>query len=241
MATIELKVKKYRQEGDMQHTYSPLKNILKSDVRLKKSLVPLVIICMSVLLALLIAFYIFLRFYNKYTFTCVMNPDGASCTITEIGDRAIMQFVYFPDELEIPETVEGVRVTGIGAEAAKGDGRFKTVIAGAGITDIGEGAFEACENLESVILGGNLETVGDNAFKNCFSLASIERGSAKSIGEGAFEGCASLVSFNFSATENVGERAFYGCSLLEKAEFGAACRKIGNEAFWGCRGLPLLK
>jgi hypothetical protein len=31
MATIELKVKKYRQEGDMQHTYSPLKNILKSD------------------------------------------------------------------------------------------------------------------------------------------------------------------------------------------------------------------
>lgn len=31
MATIELKVKKYRQEGDMQHTYSPLKNILKLD------------------------------------------------------------------------------------------------------------------------------------------------------------------------------------------------------------------
>ena len=31
MATIELKVKKYRQEGDMQHTYAPLKNILKPD------------------------------------------------------------------------------------------------------------------------------------------------------------------------------------------------------------------
>lgn len=31
MAIIELKVKKYRQDGDMQHTYAPLKNILKSD------------------------------------------------------------------------------------------------------------------------------------------------------------------------------------------------------------------
>lgn len=31
MAILEFKVKKYRQEGDMQHTYSPLKNILKSD------------------------------------------------------------------------------------------------------------------------------------------------------------------------------------------------------------------
>jgi ferredoxin-NADP reductase len=29
--TFELKVKKYRQEGDMQHTYSPLKNLLEED------------------------------------------------------------------------------------------------------------------------------------------------------------------------------------------------------------------
>lgn len=31
MATIEFKIKKYNQEGDMNHTYSPLKNILKLD------------------------------------------------------------------------------------------------------------------------------------------------------------------------------------------------------------------
>ena len=155
----------------------------QNEVIYKKSLVPIVSVCMGVLAALLVGFYIFLRFYNAYTFICIMNPDGQTCTVAEIGKRSFASFIYFPSEVKIPETVDGIKVTGIGEYAAEGKSEIKTVVAGEGVTVVGENAFMSCGNLEGVFFAGTLDIIGGGAFRNCYSLENVECGGVKYVGK----------------------------------------------------------
>lgn len=69
------------------------------------------------------------------SFIYQVNSDESTCTITGYTGAA--------GELDIPETISGYAVTGIGEQAFKG-GQFSSVSIPSGVSSIGEGAFDGC-------------------------------------------------------------------------------------------------
>ena len=209
----------------------------------KRSLVPLAIIILCAFLAAAVAFYVFLRIYNRYSLVYAVNEDGKTCTVVEITERSVAPFIYFPGELKMPETIGGgFKVTAIGAGAIKNNSKIKSVLLPEGVVLVDEGAFEGCINLESIRAEG-LSAVEAGAFRGCISLSEVKLGEKlTSIGAGAFEGCASLTRADIPASvKTVGAGAFRGCDSLVSVSFAGTGAELGAEAFWGCASLAELK
>lgn len=67
------------------------------------------------------------------------------------SEIVINEYLGSATDLEIPETIDGYTVVGIGAEA-----------------------FKDCATLETVSIPGTVESIGENAFAGCTALTSIE-------------------------------------------------------------------
>ena len=81
--------------------------------------------------------------------------------------------------LEIPESVDGVAIKGIG-----------------------DGAFSNCGNLKTVIIPNSIETIGDFAFSNCDSIIELTIGeNVKSIGNYAFAYLDNIQVLNYNAID----------------------------------------
>ncbi len=138
--------------------------------------------------------------------------------------------------LVVPDTVDGVTVTGIG-----------------------EGVFEKDSTLDSTLIEVSLpytcEYIGQRAFKNCRTLSSFYGGRIKNADIEAFYECAYLDNIELSYLETVEESAFSYCGLkllrndnleeipydafsknfeLEKVELPNV-KTIGEEAFMSCQ------
>ena len=100
----------------------------------------------------------------------------------------------------IPGTINGLPVTGIGADAFSLNKSLTSVTIPNSVTDIGVGAFDLCSSMTSVTIGTNVANVESEAFQFCSSLTSvIIPGSVTNIGSGAFELCSSLSKTSQSA------------------------------------------
>ena len=115
-------------------------------------------------------------------------------------------------DLEIPRTVNGKPVTGIGKEA-----------------------FKACHKLKSIHIPGTVKNIGDQAFAQCVFLekAILEPGVA-SLGESVFWGCEDLknVSLPDSVTA-MGKSTFSGCRSFESVRLSAGMTTIPAYTFFG--------
>lgn len=115
------------------------------------------------------------------------------------GEVVITSYTGTQQVLEIPESIEDMKVTAVG-----------------------EGTFEGNGTLTQVTIPESVETIGEQAFRNCgeLQIVSVEstRSSAGlvSVGSRAFEGCGSLSSIEFPRTiQEIGEAAFDGCGNLQ--------------------------
>lgn len=116
------------------------------------------------------------------------------CTYTVLDDDTVCIDTWWSDddELEIPATIDGHRVSGIGA-GAFAFCEFERVTVPEGITDIGDYAFRCCDELVSVTLPHGLAHLGKSAFNECGELASVELG----------EGLTTLESHTFAWCESL--------------------------------------
>lgn len=97
--------------------------------------------------------------------------DG-TCTILGLGSAA-------QNEIIIPETIDGLRVTAIA-----------------------RGAFADCTAIVRITLPQTLLSIGSDAFRGCSKLTEIRIPDAvQSIGLGAFVGCTSLQGVHFAITD----------------------------------------
>ncbi len=96
----------------------------------------------------------------------------------------------------IPSTVriDGItyKVTGIAANAYKGDSGIRKVTIGKNVTSIGANTFSKCANLKSVTIPANVKSIGKQAFYNCKSLKNVTIKTTKltssKVGANAFKG-----------------------------------------------------
>jgi len=73
----------------------------------------------------------------------------------------------------IPDTIDGLPVTAIGAEAFREENELTSVTIPENVTSIGFGVFGGCRSLMSVTIGNGVSDIGDGAFRNCTSLTSV--------------------------------------------------------------------
>lgn len=130
--------------------------------------------------------------------------------------------------VEIPATLGGDPVTGIGMHAFAEYTSLKSVSMPESMTWIGNGAFAGCTGLESVALPAGLKSIGENGFYSCTSLTSVViPDKVTSIGSLAFFGCLKLESITVPAGITTLASSFvYGCTNLKKIEFK------GTQAQW---------
>ena len=123
--------------------------------------------------------------------------------------------------VEIPATLGGSPVTGIGMHAFAEYTSLKSVSMPESMTWIGNGAFAGCTGLESVALPAGLKSIGENVFYSCTSLTSVViPDKVTSIGSLAFFGCLKLESITVPAGITTLASSFvYGCTNLKKIEF----------------------
>jgi hypothetical protein len=132
------------------------------------------------------------------------TSDGVQITLTNYTG---------PTNVVIPDMLDGLPVTGIGAQALWHNANLTSVIGGNNIKNIGSLAFDACSSLSSVALQC-VTSVTDFVFQDCTALASITIPQVTQIGEGAFYGCVSLSSITIPQVTQIGEGAFAGCTSL---------------------------
>lgn len=144
------------------------------------------------------------------------------------GTATITKYKGAGGTVEIPATLGGDPVTGIGMHAFAEYTSLKSVSMPESMTWIGNGAFAGCTGLESVALPAGLKSIGENVFYSCTSLTSVVvPDKVTSIASLAFFGCLKLESITVPAGITTLASSFvYGCTNLKKIEFK------GTQAQW---------
>ena len=91
-----------------------------------------------------------------------------------------------------------LKVTGIAANAFKGNKKMTSVTIGSNVKKIGSGAFMNCRNLTRVtVTAKGLTSIGKNAFKGDRKLKTVNLRKVKAlkkVGKGAFKGISKKVT-----------------------------------------------
>ena len=172
---------------------------------------------------------------------------------------------YGPDVTvaNIPNEVNGHRVTGIGSYAFSNCENLTSVTLGENITSIGVMAFVNCSALTTISISNNVISIDEDAFSSCISLPVennvryadtylqgvadktqenyIIREGTRWIGDGAFSGCKKMKSIDIPESVTViGENAFSSCDSLNSVSIPNSVNRIGKRAFEGCKSLKSL-
>ncbi len=162
--------------------------------------------------------------------------DGTPEISSYTGDDAIVV---------IPSTIDGYKVTKIGAYAFNsyyGEGR-KTIIVPEGVTSIGRDAFGNSMPTQKIQLPESLEVIEKNTFYNCQNLTTINfPEKLRFIGDLAFAYCESLkeVTLDSGNIEEIDNSAFFNCYGLESVTIKGENILIDNYSFYGCKELESL-
>lgn len=188
--------------------------------------------------------------------------DGDSVTITDCLTTA-------SGELVIPDTLDGLPVTAIGATAFKNCASLTSVTVPEGVTSIGKNAFQSCTKLQQLTLPSTVTTIGGKVLYKCTALKDLTVPFVPDVhigylfGEtsGAIDlplipGSLSLRSVtSASGTEYdvpdslqsvtvlggaIPTGGFSGCSKLTKVVLGDSVTAIGSSAFYGCSQLSYI-
>ena len=144
--------------------------------------------------------------------------------------------------IEIPEMINGLKVTSIGDWAFYWHSSLKSITIPDSVTSIGDHAFDECSGLGSIVIPNSVTSIGNNAFNWCSSLRNIViPDSVTSIGDNAFNACSSLGSIVIpDSVTGIGDNAFNWCLSLESIVIPDSVTSIGEGIFEYCSSLRLV-
>ena len=168
--------------------------------------------------------------YGDYEYTDLDDDEYDTVSITKYNGT--------DTKVTIPSTIDGKKVTSIGAYAFNCCTSLASITIPNSVTSIGYGAFSWCESLESVTIPDSVTNI-DGAFFNCTNLTSITiPDSVTSIGEKAFSDCISLKSITIpNSVTSIGYSAFSWCTSLKSITIPNSVTSIGYSAFGDCTSL----
>ena len=166
------------------------------------------------------------------------------------GTAVIEGYTGSDTALEIPSTLDGYTVTGIGNYAFSGRAELTSVSFPSTLESIGGYAFKGCSGLISLTLPKAISTINVGAFENCVNLTSltVNCGDALVTSSGTFQyagtsGTGLAVTFTSSCTA-VPAHFFYTSSSSEtpyvtSVTISYKVTEIGEDAFTGLSGYTL--
>ncbi len=178
------------------------------------------------------------------------TTDDFTYTLTdEYSKVQILSYIGDSTEVVIPEKIDGIKVTSIGASAFANNTSITKVTLPDTMLTIGENAFFKCSALAEVDFGNSVKTIGDRAFKMCGALTSLEfPDSLETIGNYAFTSQlndtygpiveSNIINISFGAgIAIIGTGAFYECNKISSVKIGDSLVSLGDLAFYDCDGI----
>ena len=143
-------------------------------------------------------------------------------------------------DIEIPATINGVKVASIESHAFDGC-RITSVTfeENCQITSIGDYAFRACVFLTDIELPASLTHIGEYAFHSCQEMTSINiPDKVSSIGSHAFYRCNNLASIKMpKSLTNISDHMFCACYNLTSIVIPKTVISIDEYVFESCNNL----
>ena len=182
--------------------------------------------------------------FEKAGIELEIQPSGKNAVVVENNGFAEEDFDFdastgtivayngFATYLAIPETIGGVPVKAIGAEAFKYHQYLALLELPEGLEDIGDEAFYNCVTLGHVAFPSTLKTIGNNAFYNAYKGSTIELTSVEHIGDYAFYFAGFQGDMELpEGLKTIGESAFESCSNMGDLYLPSTLESIGSNAF----------
>ena len=162
-----------------------------------------------------------------------INGD-ATCEITGFTYTGIKEI-----DVEIPEEIDSLTVTGIGADAFKAFKTVKSVKIPSSIEYIAQFAFYDCDAITTIVIPDSVKTIGVGAFWQCDNLTTVTLPQTlKSIENYTFMECKSLTGVILpEGLESIGNAAFWGCKALTEITVPTSVKDMGDAAFYLCESL----
>ena len=150
----------------------------------------------------------------------------------EFSGGIITGYIGSSAAVEIPATIGGQAVLGIGDEAFYYNFDVTSVTIPNSVTSIGESAFEGLR-ITSIAIPNSVTSIGMRAFFSCDSLKSIVIPSSVTvIAESTFSWCISLTSVTIpSSVTRIDDGAFYLAISLQSVTIPSSVTSIGYAAF----------
>lgn len=133
--------------------------------------------------------------------------------------------------LTIPDTIDGIAVTGIGKSVFYASDIVMVKFPDA-LTYVGPWAFYNCTALQSVYCN-NLKIIDERGFYVCHNLDTIDLSQLEEVGEYAFGHCSSLTSISNDKLTTIPRGAFSGLNSAIYIDFP----NVSSIDTWGLRGL----
>lgn len=158
---------------------------------------------------------------------------------TNNGALTIVQYTGSGGVVNIPDSVNGLPVTGIGTNAFFGCAGLNSVTIPGSVISIGDYAFEDCTGLNQITLGTNVASIGKGVFWNCYSLNSVTIPDAvTNLGDYAFDYCYNMTSVTIgNGVTSIGTNTFFECASLDSVAIPDSVTSIGYGAFFNCFSL----
>lgn len=158
------------------------------------------------------------------------------------NEATVTGFQGEPVYIDIPETVDGCRVTEIRDNAFYECGSLKQITLPGTIEKIGHHGFYGCYSLESIVIPDSVTEIGMGSFSGCTALtyAALPE-SIVSLPESCFRSCTSLKNIIIPDTvEKIGDFCFSSCTSMTSVSLGEAVTELGDCSFYMCTSLKSL-
>lgn len=177
---------------------------------------------------------------------CVFETgfDGNVVIPNTVDGVTVTGFGYYFDSFQNNTDIttldfsQATSVTGLNPNFCRGATGLTTVNFGTGITSISNYAFDGCTSLTTATLPDCVTSIGAVAFKNCPLTSITIPAQLTSIDMGVFTGCNNISTVTWNANIDVPAYAFNGKTSLTKVTFANGYNgNILSSAFSGCSSL----
>ena len=195
---------------------------------------------MKKILSFILSALIIILVYPRQTAQCAEKPDYEYTIIN--NEATITGFKGEPAYINIPETIDGCRVTELRDNAFYECPTLRHIDIPETVVKIGHHCFYGCTSLESVTLPESAIDIGMGCFCGCTGLKSAAISSAtQKLPESCFRACTSLTNFTVpDSIETIGDFCFSGCTSLKEVSIGSGVTSIGDCAFYMCNAMDSL-